>query len=186
MRVLRPRHALSQTATRVTYRFETTDTRLYYLNHVVNRMRQAVARGGGELHGGVHNLPRRIFRWTLLRSPHVNKKSREKFWMIKFRRMFHWDAPLGTVDPSLATDLADSIPASVAVRVITNAPALAELKGVYDTINTMQVGADDTPVLKEESADQEEGSGQDVGEADEVKAEEGKSETEREGEKVLS
>lgn len=51
--------------------------------------------------------------------------------------MFHWDAPLGVVEPNLATDLVDHIPASVAVRVINNAPALAELKGVYDTIQLM-------------------------------------------------
>lgn len=174
LRVLRPRHALSQTATRVTYRFQTCDNRLYTFDHVVNRMRQAVVRGSGELKGGIHNLPRKILRWTLLRSPHVNKTSREKFWMINYRRMFHWDAPLHIVEPSLATDLADRIPATVAVQVIKSVPALAELRGVYDTIQTIKgSGVPDSVQLVESSAEPEQGAVEEdvVRDADEAEGE---------------
>ena len=38
-------------------------------------------------HGGVM-LPKKKKRFTLIRSPHVNKKSKEHFQIIKHRRLF--------------------------------------------------------------------------------------------------
>ena len=36
---------------------------------------------------GPVRLPKKIKRWTVLRSPHIDKKSREQFEMITYRRM---------------------------------------------------------------------------------------------------
>jgi hypothetical protein len=38
-------------------------------------------------HGGVM-LPQKKKRFTLIRSPHVNKKSKEHFQIIKYRRLY--------------------------------------------------------------------------------------------------
>ena len=38
-------------------------------------------------HGGVM-LPKKIKRFTLIRSPHVNKKSKEHFQIVKHRRLY--------------------------------------------------------------------------------------------------
>lgn len=124
---------LRRTCSRITYRFQSHDIKVYYFNHVVNRMRAAVVRAGGELQGGIHNLPRKIQRWTLLRSPHVNKKSREKFWVVNRLRLFRWDAP-ANIDPDAHRIISETVPASVAVRSIVNDPGLRALKSVFDTI----------------------------------------------------
>ncbi len=45
-----------------------------------------VINNGGKIAGPIP-LPTRIKRWTVLRSPHVNKKSREQFEMRTHKRL---------------------------------------------------------------------------------------------------
>jgi len=47
---------------------------------------QAVARAGAKVSGPVP-LPTKISKYTVLRSPHVNKKSREQFEMRTHKRL---------------------------------------------------------------------------------------------------
>lgn len=107
---------------------------MYHFNDVIHRTRAAVLRAGGEFRSGVQGLPRQIKRWTVLRSPHVNKKSREKFWMVNHLRVYHWDAP-AHVDIDAPMHISRCVPANVAIRMIENVPGLMALKSVYTTID---------------------------------------------------
>lgn len=146
---------LRRTCSRITHRFQSHDIKVYYYNHVVNRMRAAVVRAGGELQGGIHNLPRKIQRWTLLRSPHVNKKSREKFWVVNRLRLFRWDAP-AHIDPDAHRIISETVPASVAVRTIVNDPGLRALKSVFDTIQQVNSNQVETSESQTDSKEQQE------------------------------
>lgn len=136
---------LKSTARRITYRFQTHDVRMYYFEDIIRRTRSAVTRAGGQLLGGVMGLPRRIKRWTVLRSPHVNKKSREKFWLVNHRRIYNWDAP-ANVDVDAPNIITRSLPATVAVRVIENVPGLMALKPVFATIDRVHKSDTSTTV----------------------------------------
>lgn len=118
-------------------------------------MRAAVVRAGGELRGGIHNLPRKIQRWTVLRSPHVNKKSREKFWVVNRLRVFKWDAP-AHIDPDTHRIISETVPASVAVRSIVNDPGLRALKSVFDTIQQVNSNQVETSQTQTDRIEQEE------------------------------
>jgi hypothetical protein len=70
----------------------------------------------------------------VLRSPHVNKTSREHFWMRIHRRAFDWDAPVGAVPDMAERQIAETLPTNVAVRVTVNAPAIYRLHELWDTL----------------------------------------------------
>ena len=63
---------------------------------------------------GAASLPTRVRKWTVLRSPHVNKDSREQFERRTHQRVIHVEKiPPVTIDMLMALDL----PAGVDVNV---------------------------------------------------------------------
>lgn len=91
--------------------------------------------------------PRRIKRWCVLRSPHVNKTSREHFWMHTHTRILQWDAG-PDVERAAPYVIAQNMSPIVATRVQENMPGLMALRPVWDVLNpvvdendeTLQVG----------------------------------------------
>lgn len=126
-----------RTSRRILYRFQTHDVRMYLFEDIVRRSREAVVRAGGELRTGVIGIPSKIKRWTLLRSPHVHKKSREKFWMVSHIRKYIWDAD-AHVDQDAPDFISRNLPPTVAIRVVEDLPGLMALKPVFDTIERVQ------------------------------------------------
>ena len=66
------------------------------LDHSVSEIVDTAKRTGARVAGPIP-LPTRISRYTVLRSPHVDKKSREQFEMRQHKRM------VDIVDPSQKT-----------------------------------------------------------------------------------
>lgn len=118
-------------ARRVTYRIQTQDVRKYLLSDVVRRARGALVRAGGTY---VRTLapPKRIKRWCVLRSPHVNKTSREHFWMHTHTRILQCDIPADDAEALAASHvIARNLP-HVAVRIEHNSPGLCMLGTLWD------------------------------------------------------
>jgi small subunit ribosomal protein S10 len=59
-------------------------------------------------------LPTRIERFTVLRSPHVNKKSREQFEIRTHKRLIYISEPTGQTVDSLSSL---NMPAGVDIRI---------------------------------------------------------------------
>jgi small subunit ribosomal protein S10 len=79
---------------------------------------EAVKRTGAELVGPIP-LPTKIKRYTVLRSPHVNKDSREQFEMRVHTRLIDiLEASSDTVDSLMKLDLAPEV--DVEVRSMGN------------------------------------------------------------------
>lgn len=158
-------YPLAPTARRITFKFQTHDVRMYLFEDAVDRARRAVTRAGGELRGGVYAPPKHIKRWCVNRSPHVNKTSREHFWMVSHRRVFRWDAG-PQVDLDAPIEISKSLPPSVAIRVTEDRPGLMSLKQVWETIQAVK-----EPVPKaseEEDAETEDEEGDTVEEVEEA------------------
>ncbi|NQU41956.1 30S ribosomal protein S10 [bacterium] len=66
------------------------------LDHSVGEIVETARRTGAKVAGPIP-LPTRISRYTVLRSPHVDKKSREQFEMRQHKRL------VDIVDPSQKT-----------------------------------------------------------------------------------
>lgn len=73
------------------------------------------------------------------RSPHVNKTSREHFWLITHRRIFKWDAP-AHVDIDAPITISQMLPIGVAVRTVEERPGLMCLHGAWDTLQAVRAG----------------------------------------------
>ena len=73
----------------------------------------AVKRTGVKVHGPIP-LPTRIERYTVLRSPHVNKKSREQFEIRTHKRLIDIDEPNAQTMDALGRL---SMPAGVDIRI---------------------------------------------------------------------
>lgn len=72
-----------------------------------------VKRTGGEISGPIP-LPTKIYRYTVLRSPHVNKKSREQFEIRTHKRLIDILKPTAeTIDALMKLEL----PAGVYVEI---------------------------------------------------------------------
>jgi ribosomal protein S10 len=121
---------------RVTYRFNSTDVRRYALTETIRRAKAAVVQAGGERVSAVRTAPAHIRRWCVLRSPHVNKTSREHFWLRTHRRSFVWEAPAGSVAADVEVDIARRLPGNVATRVVVDAPAFWRLRDIVQTMET--------------------------------------------------
>ena len=66
-------------------------------------------RTGARIKGPIP-LPTRIRKFTVLRSPHVNKKSREQFEMRTFKRVLDiMEAKAQTIDALMKLDLAAGV-----------------------------------------------------------------------------
>lgn len=115
---------------RIAFRMQTHDTRSFLVAEVVRRARAAVVRAGGMPVGGEITPPKRIKRWCVNRSPHVNKTSREHFWMITHTRVLRFDA-----GPDMSREapyvIASNLPPIVATRVQEEVPALMALADTW-------------------------------------------------------
>ena len=70
---------------------------------------QTARRTGAEVRGPIP-LPTKISRWTVLRSPHVDKKSREQFEIRTHKRVLDIINPTPqTVDALMKLDLAAGV-----------------------------------------------------------------------------
>jgi len=75
------------------------------------------ARRTGAVVSGPIPLPVKINRYTVLRSPHVNKKSREQFEIRSFKRLLEISEPSSqTINQLMKLDL----PAGVDVAIFTD------------------------------------------------------------------
>ena len=81
-------------ANRIRIRLRAYDARL--LDKSTQEITETVRRSGAQVAGPIP-LPTRISRYTVLRSPHVNKKSREQFEIRTHKRL------LDIVEPSQQT-----------------------------------------------------------------------------------
>jgi small subunit ribosomal protein S10 len=81
-------------ANRIRIRLRAYDARL--LDRSTQEITETVRRSGAQVAGPIP-LPTRISRYTVLRSPHVNKKSREQFEIRTHKRL------LDIVEPSQQT-----------------------------------------------------------------------------------
>jgi len=96
---------------RIRIRLKAFDHRV--LDQSTGQIVSTAKRTGARVRGPVP-LPRRIQRFTVLRSPHVNKKSREQFEIRTHKRLIDIVDPTPqTVDALMKLDLA----AGVAVEI---------------------------------------------------------------------
>ncbi len=83
------------------------------LDKSVSIIIDAIKRTGAEIKGPIP-LPTKIKRYTVLRSPHVNKDSREQFEIRIHRRMIDVVAASGdTVDQLMKLELAPEVDVEV-------------------------------------------------------------------------
>lgn len=84
------------TQDKIRIRMEAYDHRI--LDRSARQIVHAVERTGARVNGPVP-LPTRIERYTVLRSPHVNKKAREQFEIRTHKRLIDiYEATIDTVD----------------------------------------------------------------------------------------
>ena len=98
---------------RIRIRLTGFDHRL--LDQSARNIVETARRTGANIVGPIP-LPVKINRYTVLRSPHVNKKSREQFEMRSFKRLLEISEPTPqTVNQLMKLDL----PAGVDVAIFT-------------------------------------------------------------------
>lgn len=98
---------------RIRIRLTGFDHRL--LDQSARNIVETARRTGANIVGPIP-LPVKINRYTVLRSPHVNKKSREQFEMRSFKRLLEISEPTSqTVNQLMKLDL----PAGVDVAIFT-------------------------------------------------------------------
>lgn len=96
---------------KIRIQFKAFDHRL--LDQSVNDIVETARRSGAKILGPVP-LPTRISKYTVLRSPHVDKKSREQFEMRRHKRLVDiLDPTQKTLDALTELDL----PAGVDVQI---------------------------------------------------------------------
>lgn len=96
---------------KIRIRLKAYDHRL--LDSSVKEIVETVKRTGADLKGPIP-LPTRISKYCVLRSPHVDKKSREQFEMRTYKRLMDiMDPSQNTVDALMKLDL----PAGVDVEI---------------------------------------------------------------------
>lgn len=79
------------------------------LDYSTGEIVMTAKRTGARIRGPVP-LPNRIERFTVLRSPHIDKKSREQFEMITHKRLVDIvDCPPQTVDALMKLELAAGV-----------------------------------------------------------------------------
>ena len=79
------------------------------LDHSVGEIIETVSRSGARIAGPIP-LPTKIHKYCVLRSPHVDKKSREQFEMRIHRRILDILNPTNqTMDELMKTDLSAGV-----------------------------------------------------------------------------
>ena len=94
-------------ANRIRIRLRAYDARL--LDKSTQEITETVRRSGAQVAGPIP-LPTRISRYTVLRSPHVNKKSREQFEIRTHKRLLDIVEPIQqTLDALMKLELAAGV-----------------------------------------------------------------------------
>ncbi len=79
------------------------------LDHATNEIANTARRTGAQVRGPIP-LPTKIERYTVLRSPHIDKKSREQFEIRTHKRLLDIIDPTPqTVDALMKLDLASGV-----------------------------------------------------------------------------
>lgn len=77
---------------------------------------RTVEKSGGDVSGPIP-LPTKIQRWTVLRSPHVDKKSREQFELKTHKRLIEIkDSRAQTIDALTKLDLPSGVDVEIKVQ----------------------------------------------------------------------
>src|SRR5450432_3970098 len=98
---------MANKATKIRIRLKAYDHRL--LDQAVGEIVESARRTGASLAGPIP-LPTRINRYTVLRSPHVDKKSREQFEIRTHKRLIDILEPTQhTIDSLMKLDLSAGI-----------------------------------------------------------------------------
>jgi len=98
---------------RIRIRLKAYDHRI--LDQSAKRIVETAERSGAQVVGPVP-LPTRIERYTVLRSPHIDKKSREQFEIRTHKRLIYIRQPSSRTVDALQTL---NLPAGVEVRINT-------------------------------------------------------------------
>ncbi|NOZ42337.1 MAG: 30S ribosomal protein S10 [Alphaproteobacteria bacterium] len=86
------------------------------LDQAASDIANTAKRTGASVRGPIP-LPTRIEKFTVLRSPHVNKKSREQFEMRTFKRLLDIVEPTPqTVDALMKLDLAAGVDVEIKLQ----------------------------------------------------------------------
>ena len=86
------------------------------LDQAAGDIANTAKRTGASVRGPIP-LPTRIEKFTVLRSPHVNKKSREQFEMRTFKRLLDIVEPTPqTVDALMKLDLAAGVDVEIKLQ----------------------------------------------------------------------
>lgn len=86
------------------------------LDQAANEIANTAKRTGASVRGPIP-MPMRIEKFTVLRSPHVNKKSREQFEMRTFKRLLDIVEPTPqTVDALMKLDLAAGVDVEIKLQ----------------------------------------------------------------------
>lgn len=100
-----------QQQTKICIRLKAYDSRI--LDQSAGEIIETAKRTGAKVAGPIP-LPTRIHRYTTLRGPHVDKKSREQFQMTQHKRLLYiYDLTQQTLDALMRQDL----PAGVDVEI---------------------------------------------------------------------
>ena len=86
------------------------------LDQAANEIANTAKRTGASVRGPIP-MPTRTEKFTVLRSPHVNKKSREQFEMRTFKRLLDIVEPTPqTVDALMKLDLAAGVDVEIKLQ----------------------------------------------------------------------
>jgi small subunit ribosomal protein S10 len=92
---------------KIKVRFKAYDDKL--LDQTVGEIAHTVKRTGAQIVGPIP-LPTRINKYTVLRSPHVDKKSREQFEMRTHKRLLYiLDTTPQTMDALMKLDISAGV-----------------------------------------------------------------------------
>ena len=92
---------------KIKVRFKAYDDKL--LDQTVGEIVHTVRRTGAQIVGPIP-LPTRIYKYTVLRSPHVDKKSREQFEVRTHKRLLYiMDTTPQTMDALMRLDISAGV-----------------------------------------------------------------------------
>ncbi len=92
------------------------------LDRTAGEIVQTAQQTGAEVHGPIP-LPTRIERYTVLRSPHIDRKSREQFEIRTHKRLIDILQPTGKTIEALNKGLSLPPGVDIKIRVLSNAAA---------------------------------------------------------------
>ncbi len=92
------------------------------LDRTAGEIVQTAQQTGAEVHGPIP-LPTRIERYTVLRSPHIDRKSREQFEIRTHKRLIDILQPTGKTIEALNKGLSLPPGVDIKIRVLSNASA---------------------------------------------------------------